>query len=442
MVDDEKVKVDAIVVGGGPAGLSAAHAMSTAGLQTILVERGEYCGAKNVGGLVYGTVLNQMIPHLFEKAPIERSVSRRELIFLGGEEHVGLKFGADEWSRAPFNNTFIIHRSMFDRWYSKQVEEAGGSLLEGMVAQEVIVESSGGEKRASGVRLRTGEEFFADVVVLADGANCLVTEKAMADLGLRGGRRKPDFAVGVKEIIGLPRGTIEDRFNLEANEGVAIDFFGVPFDGLIGGGFLYTGRESLHLGFAAKIESVAHARVSPNQIIDRLKQHPLVRKYVRGGELQEYSAHMIPEAGFEAIPEVVGNGLMIAGDAAGFVNMSLYKEGTNHAMESGRYAGQTAVDAKRKGDFSRDALHGYATRLAHGVVLKDLRRYAKVPDVLAGSPNLLSLYPKKVNRLIVDYFSCLPEPKAETQKRALRAFLRGLPKFTFVRDALRARRMV
>ena len=441
MSDDDRVKMDAIVVGGGPAGLSAAYTMAKEGLEVMLVERGEYCGAKNVGGLVYGTVLNEMIPNAFDKAPIERPVSRRSMVFLGGQEHISLDFGAEEWSQPPYNNTYIAHRSQFDRWFAKQAEEVGANLLEGMVVDDLIYEGSNGTRKAVGVKIRGDEEFYADTVVLADGANSLVTEKAGEALHLRGGTVKQDYAIGVKEILTLPRETIEDRFHLDPGEGVAIDFFGVPFEGVIGGGFLYTARESIHLGFAVRISSMTAAGLRPGDILEQLKQHPVVRKLVRGAELAEYSAHMIPEGGYDAVGQLAGDGVMIAGDAAGFVNMSAYKEGTNHAMESGRAAGLTAIEAKQKGDYSRAGLAGYEQRLADGIVMKDLKRYRKVPHILEECPDLLALYPKKVNRMLVDLFTCGPNTKTETRKQAFRNFNKGLPKFRFVRDLLRARHL-
>lgn len=441
MADADRVTMDAIVVGGGPAGLAAAYTMAKAGLEVMLVERGEYCGAKNVGGLVYGTVLNEMIPNAFEQAPVERPVSKRTMVFLGGQEHIALDFGADEWSRPPYNHTYVVHRSQFDRWFAKQAEAAGANLLEGMVVEDLIYEESDGVRKAVGVKIRGDEEFYAGTVVLADGANCLVTEKARPALGLKGGAVKQDFAIGVKEILSLPKGVIEDRFQLDPGEGAAMDFFGVPFEGIIGGGFLYTAREAIHLGFAARVSSITAAGLKPGDVLDHLKQHPVVRKLVRGAELVEYSAHMIPEGGYDAVGQLAGDGVMIAGDAAGFVNMSAYKEGTNHAMESGRAAGLTAIEAKQRGDFSRAGLAGYERRLAAGVVMKDLKRYRKVPHVLEECPNLLSLYPKKVNRMLVDMFTCAPESKKETQKKAFRNFMHGLPKFRFVRDVLRARHL-
>ncbi len=441
MSDSEKVKVDAIVVGGGPAGLAAALAMAREGLEVIVVERGEYAGAKNVGGLFYGTVLNQLLPGFFERAPIERTVSRRSLVYLGDGQHASIAFGSEVWSEPPCNNTFVVFRSQFDRWLAKEVEAAGASLLEGTVVEDLVYEE-GGARKAVGVRVRGDEEFFADVVVLAEGATAMVTEKASAALDLRGGRVKQDWALGVKEIIGLPKATIEDRFLLEEGQGVAIDFIGTPFDGLIGGGFLYTGKEALHLGFAARVETLVRSGVSPNDIMERFKSHPIVRRYIAGGETLELSAHRIPEGGFDAVPDVVGNGVLIAGDAAGLVNMSLYKEGTNHAMESGKLAGETVVEARKRGDFSKASLAVYEKRLREGVGMKDLEKGRDIPRILAGSPNLTSLYPRKVTSLLVDLFTVSSEPKAKVQRRAVRSFLEGFPKARFALDAIRARKLL
>lgn len=441
-MSEDTISVDAIVVGGGPAGLSSALTMAQNGLDVILIERGEYAGAKNVGGLVYATVLNELIAEAFQKAPIERPVSRRSIAYLGEDQFMAVDFGADAWAKPPYNHTYIVNRSQFDRWFAKQAEGAGVNLIEGMVVDDLLYAGENGDRRVAGVRLRSGEEFKAPAVILAEGANCLVTQKARAALGLKGGAHPQEYAVGVKEIIGLPRDKIEDRFNLEPHEGAAMDFVGVPFKGTVGGGFIYTAKEALHVGAVMRIASLVDARRNPSEILDAFKRHPRIRPLIRGGELLEYSAHMLPEGGYDAVGELTGPGLLIVGDAAGLLNMSLYKEGTNHAMESGHYAGLAVVAARNTGDFSRVGLASYEARLQEGIALRDLRKYSKVPDVLNGSPGLFSLYPDKMTRLLVDYFTVTSEPKSEIQKRALKTFLHDLPKLQFLRDLFRARKML
>jgi len=437
---EEKVKVDLIVVGGGPAGLMAAAVAAKEGLDVVVVERGEYSGAKNVGGLLYGTILSELIPDFHERAPIERFVSKRILTFLTPDKHISLSFGSDEWAKPPFNNTYIVHRSQFDRWLAEEVEEMGATLLDGTVVDDLIYD----EDKAIGVRIRgeEEEEFFSDVVILADGANPLVTESAVEKLGMRKGKKEQQYAIGVKEIIALPREKIEDRFNLDGNEGAALDFFGAPFEGLVGGGFIYTCKETLSIGVAAKLETMVQAKMNPNDLIEGFKRHPFVKKLIEGGELLEYSAPSDPGGGRKAVPQLSANGVMIVGDAAGFVNASLYKEGTNHAMESGRYAGLTAAEAKGKGDFSRQTLSEYERKLSQGVVMKDLEKYERFPEILDTTPEILSLYPKKIVDTMVSFFSVTGEPKSEIQKRAIKEFFRGLPKLKLIGHLLKAKKLI
>ena len=439
---EERVELDLIVVGGGPAGLCAAAVAAKEGLEVAVIERGEYSGSKNVGGLLYGTVLNQIVPNFYEQAPIERPVSKRFFVFLTPEGHLSLSFGSEEWSKPPFNNTFIVHRSQFDRWLASKVEEMGATIVDGMVVDELIYEGEGEGKRAVGVRIRGGEEFYANVVILADGANAIVTESAIEQLGMRRGKKEQEYALGVKEVIALPKEKIEDRFNLEEGEGAALDFFGAPFENLIGGGFIYTCKETLSIGVAAKLGSMLKARINPNDMIEGFKRHPFVKKLIEGGELLEYSAHLIPEGGYLAVPQLSANGVMIAGDAAGLVNMSLYKEGTNHAMESGRCAGLTAAEAKRKGDFSRETLSSYEEKLKEGFVMEDLKKYKDLPEVLETTPQLLSLYPKKIVDTLVNFFTVTGEPKSEIQKRAIKEFFKGISKLSLVRHLLKARKII
>jgi electron transfer flavoprotein-quinone oxidoreductase len=440
-MSDEQVKVDALVVGAGPAGISAALCLARAGLEVVVVERGDSSGAKNMGGLLYGSVLETLIPSFHERAPVERAVARRRIVHLGAERHLSLDFGSEAWGRPPYNHTWTVHRPAFDRWYASQAEEAGAGLVEGMLVDEVLVEGEGASARAVGVRLRGDEVFHADVVLLADGAHGLAGQAARRRLGMVS--PKPQhFAVGVKETIALPASVIEDRFGLEPGTGAALDFVGAPFAGLVGGGFIYTQKETVGLGFAGRIASLQKAGLEPGEALERFKQHPEVRRLLKGGELLEYSAHMIPEGGVDCVPQLAGNGCLVLGDAAGLVNMSLYKEGTNHAMQSGVLAAEAVVEAKAKGDFSRAGLASYERRMAESAALADLRKYRELPEILEGIPELLDDYLERLSRLLADFFTVTMEPKAELQRRARATALAGLPKLKLARDLWRARKLL
>jgi electron transfer flavoprotein-quinone oxidoreductase len=442
----EQDKFDALVVGAGPAGLSAALCLARRGLRVVVLERGETAGSKNLGGLLYSTQLEELVPDFLAQveagqAPVERAVARRRIVFLGPERHLSLDFGAEAWGHPPYNRTWTVHRPAFDRWFARRAEEEGAGLVEGAVVDGLLYEGEGLTRRAVGVALRGDEQFRADVVLLADGAHGLVSQAAVRELGLRG-RHAQHFALGVKETISLPAGVIEDRFGLEPGSGAAIDFIGVPFDGLIGGGFIYTQRETVSLGFAGRLESLRQAGVEPGEVLDRFKRHPEVRRLLRGGELLEYGAHLIPEGGIDAVPHMAGNGVLLLGDAAGLVNMSLYKEGTNHAMESGLLAAEAVRQARAAGDFSRAGLAGYERAMAGSLALADLGKVRELPRILETTPELLSLYPDRVSRLLVDWFTVNADAKAALQKRAIKDFFAGLSKLKLVRDLLRARRLM
>jgi len=187
-MEEERVKVDAIVVGGGPAGLTAAYVLAMAGVEVVVFERGEYAGSKNVSGLLYSPVLNEIIPGFFRTAPVERPVSTRAIAFLDEDAHCVLSFGSRGWSLPPYNNTFVVYRAEFDRWLAAQVESAGGTIVDGTVAEGLLYEGEDSARRVVGVCVRGGEEFHSDVVILADGANGLLTESAFAGQTLAAGR--------------------------------------------------------------------------------------------------------------------------------------------------------------------------------------------------------------------------------------------------------------
>ena len=378
---------DAIVVGAGPAGSSAALIMARAGLRTLLLERGEYPGAKNVSGAAfYGSaILDEVIPQWWEQAPVERYITRRALAFVSPESAVSFDFRTAKYGQPPYNG-FTILRPRFDRWLAAQAEAAGAFLLNATVADDLLWE----EGRVVGVRVRRDQgEIRARIVIACDGVNSFLAKKA----GLQREFKAEEISLGVKEVIGLDEATIQERFQLSGDEGMVIEYIGDITAETYGGGFLYTNRDSLSLGIIAQISSLAEHKQRPDQLLERFKAHPSVAPLVRGGSLREYSAHLIPEAGWAMRPKLYTAGLLVAGDAAAFCFATgLYLEGINYALQSGLAAGETANAAYRDNDFSAPSLARYEDFLAARQVTTDFRRYRHAPEFV-NEERLQNLYP-------------------------------------------------
>jgi electron transfer flavoprotein-quinone oxidoreductase len=167
-----------------------------------------------------------------------------------------------------------------------------------------------------------------------------------------------EMALAVKEIIALPREVIDERFAVRDGEGVTIEVYGSVTRGTAGYGFIYTNREGLSVGIGALISDLMRTKITPDDLLEGFKQHPLVARLIEGGAAQEYSAHAIPEGGYGAMPNLYGDGVLVAGDAAMMVN-GLHREGSNLAMTAGRLAGEAVIRAKARGDLSARGLAVY-----------------------------------------------------------------------------------
>src|SRR6266478_10045106 len=160
---------NAIVVGAGPAGSSAALALARAGLSVALIERGEYPGAKNVSGaaLYAPELLADLLPNYWEEAPVERYLVRRVITFLSQEASLAIDFRTDRYAKPPYNG-FTLLRPKFDRWLASKAEEAGALLITSTVVDDLLYE----REQVIGVRCRRGDgDLYAPIVIAADGAN-------------------------------------------------------------------------------------------------------------------------------------------------------------------------------------------------------------------------------------------------------------------------------
>lgn len=384
-------KFDAIVVGAGAAGNAAAYTMAKAGLRVLQLERGESPGSKNVqGAILYSDALERIIPDFRDDAPLERHLIEQRMWVLDDESFVGTHYRSDEFNKPPYNRYTII-RAQFDKWFSEKVQQAGALLICETTVSNLIMDGA----RVIGVQTdREGGAVYADIVVLADGVNSLLATKA----GLHPEIAPKNVALAVKEIHFMPQETIESRFNVSGEAGVVIEMAGKITQGMMGTGFLYTNRESLTIGVGCMLSDFKKQKVTPYQLLEQMKQHPSIKPLIEGGEMKEYTAHLIPEGGYHAVPKIHGDGWMIAGDSAMFVN-AVHREGSNLAMTSGRMAGETVIALKAAGkEFDEKNLAVYRKNLEDSFVLKDLKKYRNLSNVFHSNPYFFNTYPELVNQ--------------------------------------------
>ena len=397
-------KFDVIIAGAGLAGLAAAYTLSGKGVEVLVLERGDYPGAKNVtGGRLYVNPIRNLFPELWNGVPLERFITHEGATLMAKERSVTVDYSGSELRVEP-HQSYSILRAKFDRWLAEQAEARGAMLLTKVRVDDVIKEKGG----IAGV-LAGGDELRADVVIACDGVLSLISEKA----GLRSSGLPHDYALGIKEVIALDSGIINDRFNLEGNEGAARLFMGEVTQGRFGGGFLYTNRESISLGIVIGIQDLLGngAAMDVPALLESFKQRSEIAPLIRGGTTVEYAAHVIPEGGFRALSHLYGNGILVAGDAAGLaLNIGFTVRGMEYALASGYFAAQTVLKARETGNFSTETLSLYKRLLEESFVLKDFKNFQETPAVV-GNPRFINHYPEMIGDLMREIYAVPAGPK-------------------------------
>ncbi|NTV42706.1 MAG: FAD-dependent oxidoreductase [Syntrophobacteraceae bacterium] len=427
---------DVAIVGAGPAGISAACILAEKGIKTIVFERGEYPGAKNIfGGVLYGHDLARIVPDFAEKGfPIERNVVESRLWYLSKSGGYSLAFRDQAFSGQRKFNAFTTGRARFDRWFAEQAKERGALLVCSTVVTDLMRDGNG---RVIGVRTdRPDGDVQSKVVLLADGINSPLARKT----GFRPEPRPEDVALSVKEVIALPDEVIDERFGVEPGVGVTIEILGDVTWGMNGVAFIYTNKRSLSIGIGANLLHFAQQKVRPYEMLEAFKQHPMVAPLIRGGKPQEYTAHWLAEGGYDSIPQLCADGCLIAGDSAMLFN-ALHREGTNLAMASGRMAAESVAEALASGDCSRNGLEGYVKKLRSSYVIEDLAKYRRFPHFLQNHAEIFTMLPGLASFAAREMLTVNGIPKRQKQ-RAIWREMRGkmtVPQFLrFFWDAWRS----
>jgi len=398
-------KFDVIVVGAGLAGLAAAWTLAGEGVEVVVLERGDYPGSKNLsGGRLYLNPVRDLFPGLWDEAPLERAIVREGATLMARNRSFTFHYTGSEL-RTDKPQSCSVLRSKFDRWFAGRVEERGGMILPKTLVTDPVLENG----KVCGV-IAGGDELRADAVIACDGVLSLIPEKA----GLRAPARPHDYAVGVKELIRLDGQVINDRFSVGDGEGAAHLFAGDITKGLFGGGFLYTNRDSVSLGLVISIEDIAKEEAAGDipALFESFKARPEIEPLIRGGQTVEYGAHVIPEGGYRALSRLFGDGILVAGDSAGFaLNLGFTVRGMEYALASGYFAARAVIEAKKAGRYDAATLAVYQKLLEDSFVLKDFQTFRDTPRVLS-NPHLFGHYPELVGNLMRDLYTVPAGPKS------------------------------
>jgi len=343
-------------------------------LAIAVLEKAREIGAHSLSGAVLDpSTLAQLVPDFAAKgAPLAAQVHHEAVYFLTERR----KFRAPIIP-PPFQNhgNYVISLSRFVKWLGGLVEAEGVDIFTGFPAADPLLEGKAvvgvrtgdrgigkhGERKST---FEPGVEIRAKVTIVTDGVRGNLTKELIKRLQLDAGRSPQLYAIGIKELWEVPKDRIAP--------GTVMHTLGYPLKfEEFGGAFIYTMPDGLvSLGLVTGL-SYRDPMFDPHLAFQRLKQHPLLTSLLEGGRLVRYGAKALPEGGWHTIPRVYADGLLLAGDAAAFVN-SMRLKGIHLAMKTGMLAAEAAFDAIAAGDVSAASLRRYEQAIDASDVRREL----------------------------------------------------------------------